>query len=153
MTQLAEIDQYANSLDLPVVKHEFLSVLHKLRYPMKDILAKVPGDSLSERARAVGVSRQTVYVWLEERFRPVGPQAKRLAKITGVPVEQIQEYQDGVGRKTAKKAPKLAKRRKAASSGDGRTGRKRGGVVAEQDRGGSVRKVHVGTRDRSGNKK
>jgi DNA-binding XRE family transcriptional regulator len=139
MTQLSDLDQFAATLDTPVVKHEFLAVLHKLRYPMKDILQKVKGDSLAERARAVGVSRQTVYVWLDERFRPVGPQAKKLAKLTGVPVEHIKEYQNDAGRTVAKKAQKLASRRKAASSGDGRAKRQRGRVVVPSDRGGSVR--------------
>ena len=51
------------------------AVAHKLRYPMADILAKVPGDTLAERARNIGVSRQTMYVWAQERFRPGGAQA------------------------------------------------------------------------------
>lgn len=119
MTELTDLVQYADSLDLPVVKHEFLSVIHKLQHPMREIFAKVPGESLAARARAVGVSRQTVYVWLDERFRPVGPQAKKLAKLTGVPVEHIKEYQNDAGRKVAKKAATLAKRGGTASRGDG----------------------------------
>ena len=55
---------------LPALARDLRAVAHKLRYPMADILAKVPGDTLAERARKIGVSRQTMYVWAQERFRP-----------------------------------------------------------------------------------
>ena len=55
---------------LPALARDLRAVAHKLRYPLADILAKVPGDTLAERARKIGVSRQTMYVWAQERFRP-----------------------------------------------------------------------------------
>lgn len=81
---------------LAALANDVRAVMHKSRYPMAEILAKVPGDSLAARARAIGVSRQTMYVWAQERFRPSGEQAAIIAKLTGVPLAQIGQYQDGV---------------------------------------------------------
>lgn len=119
----------------PILNGEFKALVHKLRHPMTKILAKVPGETLADRARAIGVSRQTMYVWQAEQFRPVGNQAKKIAKLTGVRVEHIREYADDTGRPLAKKAPKLAKRSKKAPRGNGGNKRRKRGVVDAQ--GGS----------------
>jgi DNA-binding XRE family transcriptional regulator len=100
----------------PSLQRELRMVVHKVRYPMAEILTKVPGDSLTERAKALKVSRQTMYVWASEKFRPTKVQAKRVAKVTGVPIEHI--LNDGfeaghdTGRKARKKAARVAKGRK-----------------------------------------
>ena len=52
--------------------------------PMQDILDRVPGESVTDRAATAGVSRQTWYNWLNDRGRPDGAAAKRLAALTGV---------------------------------------------------------------------
>jgi DNA-binding XRE family transcriptional regulator len=124
---------------LTALATDLRAVAHKLRYPLADILAQVPGDTLAERARAIGVSRQTMYVWAQERFRPSGPQAKTIAKLTGVPVEQIIEYQegkhdgtDGARKPARKKVARVAKAGRKLSGGAARLRAKRGGVAAQQ---------------------
>lgn len=120
----------------PVLNGEFKALVHKLRHPMTKILAKVPGETLADRARAIGVSRQTMYVWQAEQFRPVGNQAKKIAKLTGVRVEHIREYADDTGRTPAKKAPKLAKRSKKAPRGNGGRAKRQRVVDAQAGSGG-----------------
>ena len=104
---------------LPALARDLRAVAHKLRYPLADILAKVPGDTLADRARAIGVSRQTMYVWAQERFRPSTAQAAIIAELTGVPVEQIGEYQEGKDETRSNgsgKAPRKARGRVAKAS-------------------------------------
>lgn len=57
--------------------------------PMSAILDKVPGASVIEKAKALGVSRQTFYYWLDGVTRPNIRMARKLNKITGVSVEDI----------------------------------------------------------------
>ena len=51
---------------------------------MRDILALVPGDTLRARADAIGVSRQTMYNWLEGIGQPKAGVAARLSLVTGI---------------------------------------------------------------------
>ena len=57
--------------------------------PMATILAKVPGDTLTQRAKRLKVTRQTYYDWLNEKSRPNPQLAKKLAKITGFSIKEI----------------------------------------------------------------
>lgn len=59
------------------------------RLPMNEILDKIPGNNVSARARACGVSRQTYYSWLNESFKPRNKRARRLAKLTGLNITEI----------------------------------------------------------------
>jgi DNA-binding XRE family transcriptional regulator len=136
----------------PGLAIDVLAVMHKARYPMADILAKVPGDSLAARARAIGVARQTMYVWAQERFRPSREQAAIIAELTGVPVEQIGEYQEGkydgvgsVGKPPRKKAVRVAKDGEGVPRRAKRARAERGGVGAKPGVGGSPRKVRKRT--------
>ena len=147
---LETLDGVIATLSLAPLKRELQAVAHKLRYPMADILAKVPGDNLTARARKIGVSRQTMYVWAEERFRPTLRQARTIAKLTGVPVEQIVddgfvEGWDDARKKIAAKAAKVARRSKKAKAsakrGKPATGRGRR-VVAKPSRPRKPRKLH-----------
>ena len=61
----------------------------QLRYSMESILKKVPGDTVTEKAAACGVSRQAYYAWCNGISRPSLPQAKILSKMVGLTVEQI----------------------------------------------------------------
>jgi DNA-binding XRE family transcriptional regulator len=61
----------------------------RLKTPMAQILEKVPGDSLSDRARRIGITRQCYYAWLRGEYRPNLRQSKRLANLTGLRVEEI----------------------------------------------------------------
>lgn len=118
------------------LRREVEAVIHKMTYPMANILAQVPGDSLTERAKRLKVSRQTMYVWLSEKFRPTRVQAKRIARITGVPIEQIVDdgfevKHDARGKARKKAATMAAGRRKAAKGASGNKPRRRGKVDAQ----------------------
>jgi DNA-binding XRE family transcriptional regulator len=147
-TTIDNIDSIIGMVTLAPLKHTLRGVAHKLRYPMADILAKVPGETLTERARKIGVSRQTLYVWAEEKFRPTPRQAKVIAKLTGVPVEHIVDdgFVEGwndarktVAKKTAKVAARSPKKKADPKRGNG-TARRR--VVAKPKRARNARKTH-----------
>jgi DNA-binding XRE family transcriptional regulator len=137
---------------LAALANDLRAVAHKLRYPMAAILAKVPGDTLAERARQIGVSRQTMYVWAQERFRPSTEQATTIAKLTGVPVEQIMAYQEGkddgtngAGKPARKTRARLAKASRSLPAGAARLRAKRGRVALEQGKRGHARTVRKRT--------
>jgi DNA-binding XRE family transcriptional regulator len=135
---------------LPAIASDLRAVAHKLRHPMADILAKVPGDTLAERARKVGVSRQTMYVWAAEKFRPSTEQARIIANLTGVPVDDIRDYQEGnnggtagtgnggAGKTARKTRPRVAKASRSLSAGAARVRAKRTGVGLKQGKRGHV---------------
>jgi hypothetical protein len=62
---------------------------HLQALPMSVILEKVPGASVAQRAKAVGVSRQTFYYWLTGVTRPNDVQARKLKRITGYECDVI----------------------------------------------------------------
>jgi DNA-binding XRE family transcriptional regulator len=119
MNFLQELARATQVAPLNALANDLLAVAHKARYPMAAILAKVPGDTLAERARKIGVSRQTMYVWAQERFRPSTEQAAIIAKLTGVPIEQIRDYQEGKddGTNGARKTPRKTRARLAKDGG------------------------------------
>jgi DNA-binding XRE family transcriptional regulator len=128
---------------LPALASDLRAVAHKFLHPMAAILAKVPGDTLAARARAIGVSRQTMYVWAQEKFRPSTDQATIIADLTGVPIDEIRDYQEGKddgtngARKPARKTrPRLAKASRSLPAGAARLRAKRGGVVLKQGKRG-----------------
>ena len=59
-----------------------LSLAIRLRLPMSRVLEAVEGDSISDKARRIGVTRQTYYAWLNGEYRPLLPQARKLAELT-----------------------------------------------------------------------
>jgi DNA-binding XRE family transcriptional regulator len=61
----------------------------QMQRPMETILRKVPGKTITDKAYACGVSRQAYYAWLRGISRPNVEQAKVLARLTGLTVEQI----------------------------------------------------------------
>jgi DNA-binding XRE family transcriptional regulator len=137
---------------LPALAVDLMAVWHKFRHPMAAILAKVPGDTLAERARQIGVSRQTMYVWAQERFRPSTDQARIIADLTGVPVNQIMAYQEGKddGTNGARKTPRktrvrMAKASRSLPAGAARLRAKRGRVALEQGKRGHARTVRKRT--------
>ena len=142
MSLQTEID----NAKLTGIRVDLLAVAHKLRFPMADILAKVPGDTLAARARAIGVSRQTMYVWAQERFRPSTDQARIIADLTGVPINQIRDYQegdhdgtDGAGKTPRKTRARLAKVSRNLPAGAARLRAKRTGVGLEPGKRGHAR--------------
>jgi hypothetical protein len=57
--------------------------------PMDKILDLVPGTSITDRCRAVGVTRTTWYSWQNGITRPRNRAAFTLARITGIDVADI----------------------------------------------------------------
>jgi DNA-binding XRE family transcriptional regulator len=140
---------------LPALASDLRAVAHKLRHPMADILAKVPGDTLAARARAIGVSRQTMYVWAQEKFRPSTEQATIIANLTGVPIDDIRDYQEGKddgsngARKQARKTrPRLAKASRSLPAGAARLRAKRTGMGLKPGKRGHAGAVRKRTRKR-----
>jgi|SRR5215471_15128133 len=68
-----------------------LAIMLRLRVklPMTKVLAKVPGDNLRQKAKELGVSRQSLYDWQSGKLRPRWPQAEKLAEVTGYKVHEI----------------------------------------------------------------
>lgn len=129
-TVLQDLEKIAERAPQPAIRHSILQTAHVLRYPMKDILDKVPGETLTERAEKIGVSRQTMYVWQHERFRPGLDQATIISNLTGVPVWQIRDLQvnDGeVDKGMAKDRRSVPGRPKRLRAARGRMVSKRGG--------------------------
>jgi DNA-binding XRE family transcriptional regulator len=56
---------------------------------MTKVLEKVPGDNLRQKAKELGVSRQSLYDWQSGKLRPRWPQAEKLAEVTGYKVHEI----------------------------------------------------------------
>lgn len=66
-----------------------MQIRDRLKTPMQDVLAKVPGASVTEKAAKIGITRQAYYAWLKGEYRPNRQQAKRLASLTDYSVEEI----------------------------------------------------------------
>lgn len=133
------LQQEIKNATLPGIRDDLIAVAHKLAHPMAAILAMVPGESLAERARAIGVSRQTMYAWAQERFRPDKELAQKIAGLTGIPAEHIGDYREGkrdgnggAGEPAGAEAPRLEQAGKGLSRRAERKGAERRGVVAQQ---------------------
>lgn len=57
--------------------------------PMSEIIGKMPGKSLADKARTLGVTRQTIHAWVNGAWRPDMEMAKKLEKLTGFSVVAI----------------------------------------------------------------
>jgi predicted transcriptional regulator len=60
-----------------------------LALPMSKILERVPGKTIGEKAKSLGVNRATWYVWQSGATRPNIEKAKQLERITGYSVAEI----------------------------------------------------------------
>ena len=58
--------------------------------PMRLVLDKVEGESVVDRAKRVGVSRNTWYGWYRGEIRPNKRQAARLEQLTGISAMKFQ---------------------------------------------------------------
>lgn len=61
----------------------------RLKMPMAKVLAKVPGDTVPEKCKKIGITRQNYYAWLKGFYRPSLTQAKRLEALTGYDADAI----------------------------------------------------------------
>jgi transcriptional regulator with XRE-family HTH domain len=64
-------------------------IVERLGKPMDAILEKVPGDSVVEKCKRIGITRQAYYRWLRGEYRPNLKQSKRLASLTGLDLDEI----------------------------------------------------------------
>lgn len=60
-----------------------VQIQDRLKLPMSDVLAKVPGDNVGEKVAAIGITRQAYHQWLHGVSRPSMRHAKKLAALTG----------------------------------------------------------------------
>jgi DNA-binding XRE family transcriptional regulator len=64
-------------------------ILDRLKTPMLAVLQKVPGGSVTEKAKKIGITRQAYYCWARGEYRPNLKQSKKLAALTGYSVGEI----------------------------------------------------------------
>ena len=66
-----------------------MQILDRMKLPMREVLNKVPGGTVIDKAKAIGISRQTYYAWARGVSRPNISQSKRLAELTGLDWQDI----------------------------------------------------------------
>lgn len=64
----------------------------RLALPIEAVLKRVPGKTVTEKAKRIGISRQAYYTWLTGRARPSEEQAYRLAEITKLSASKIRGW-------------------------------------------------------------
>jgi DNA-binding XRE family transcriptional regulator len=153
--ELELLEQLGAMIAHETIKRDLNAVAHKLRYPMVAIVDKVPGEGVGAKAKAIGVSRQMIYVWMAEKARPDATQARMISKLTGIPADHIlaNGFKEDTGdtrRKRAKARGKLAKDGASVSARPTGTRAKSRRVAAKPSVGGSPRKVRKRTRRRLG---
>ena len=83
------LDQLVKIAPDRMTRKRALKMRARLGTPMEEILAKVPGETIIDKASYLGVSRQTVYAWIDGVMRPNLKRSKQIAKVTGFSVEAI----------------------------------------------------------------
>src|SRR6516164_4387841 len=175
--QIEQIDLLHRVMQLEAnvhIRNAIVSVIDRIRMPMSEILALVPGESAAARSRAIGISRQTYYAWVREENRPLTDQAEHLARITGVPANLISarsylESANDAGGEVAEAPARVAqdgadvprRGKRVRREGDrrppgrGREARQRGAVGSgtQQGLGGSPGEVRGKPRRRSSREK
>ena len=61
----------------------------RIKTPMSEVLDAVQGDTVTEKAKRIGITRQAYYAWYKGEYRPNMKQAKRLAYLTDFTAEDI----------------------------------------------------------------
>jgi len=61
----------------------------RLTTPMAWVLEAVPGATIIEKCKTIGITRQNYYSWLRGDYRPNGEQAKKLAQLTGFNADDL----------------------------------------------------------------
>jgi hypothetical protein len=78
----------------PKVRSRAMRMHSRIKLPMSQVLQKVPGDSIIEKAKLLEISRQTWYVWLSGATRPNLAKARQLERITGYTVAEIRGVEE-----------------------------------------------------------
>jgi hypothetical protein len=76
------------------MKRRAMKLAAKLALPIDEILAKVPGNSVIAKAKAIGVTRQAIYSWRDGVCRPNRKQAKRIERLTGFDADDVRGVPD-----------------------------------------------------------
>jgi transcriptional regulator with XRE-family HTH domain len=92
--QLRLIEELIETAVDPGVKLRAMRIRSRIRLPMSQVLAKVPGRTVKEKAKLVGVTRQAWYQWLDGTARPNAARASKLAKLTGYNADEIRGLDD-----------------------------------------------------------
>lgn len=66
-----------------------MQILERMNLPMRDVLVKVPGGTVVDRCKKIGIARQTYYSWARGASRPGPTHSKKLAELTGFHWEDI----------------------------------------------------------------
>jgi len=66
-----------------------MQIRERFMLPMADVLNRIPGKTITQKAAACGVSRQAFYAWQRGVSRPNTKQAERLSELTGYDTEDI----------------------------------------------------------------
>ena len=88
------VDAIAVLLEWPYLtdpqRKQLLRIRHAIAcLPMSEVLERVPGRTVVDRAKAIGIARQTYYQWLRGVVTPNRAQARRLARLTNIPFSKI----------------------------------------------------------------
>lgn len=74
----------------PLVAASVQKALDRIKMlPMSEIVDKIPGKDATAKAKLLGVTRETIYGWLNGRCRPYPQQALRLSELTGFSADEI----------------------------------------------------------------
>jgi hypothetical protein len=78
----------------PKVRSRAMRMHSRIKLPMAQVLARVPGESVIDKAKVLGISRQTWYVWQSGATRPNLAKARQLERITGYTVAEIRGVEE-----------------------------------------------------------
>jgi len=66
-----------------------LLLRQQMGVPLRSVIERIPGETLRDKAKAAGVTYQTLSGWQTGRYKITKRNAERLAKLTGYSVRQI----------------------------------------------------------------
>lgn len=64
----------------------------RIGLPIDKVLDRIPGDTVTAKAKKIGITRQAYYGWLNGRTRPDAKQSRRLAQLTGLSAVNIRGW-------------------------------------------------------------
>ena len=73
----------------PSLQARALKLQRQLTIPMSEILEKVPGKTIGDKIKLLGITRQAWYQWMNGTSRPSQKRAEHLHKLTGYSVSEI----------------------------------------------------------------
>jgi DNA-binding XRE family transcriptional regulator len=89
MQTMRMLERLAEESPYHTVRKFAKNTLAKQRLPIMAVLNKIPGKTHTDKAKLVGVSRQTYYAWVNGVARPNRKRAKKLSTITGFDADAI----------------------------------------------------------------